>query len=135
MFRRLLSNVSKNINPITITDNAWKKIMEISYKQKNNKFLFSAKSGGCNGFNYKFNIINDDELEKINTTKIKAQMIEKDNTKIFIDPMSEFLIFGTTLDYIYEDFEKGIYENKFVFIPNKEKTISCGCGISFTPKY
>ena len=62
-------------------------------------------------------------------------MIEKDNTKIFIDPMSEFLIFGTTLDYIYEDFEKGIYENKFVFIPNKEKTISCGCGISFTPKY
>ena len=133
MFRRL-SNISKNINPITITDNAWKKILEISSKQNNNKFLFSAKSGGCNGFNYKFNIIKPDALEKISTTKIPPNMIEKNNTQVFIDPMSELLILGTTLDYVYEDFEKGIYENKFVFIPNKEKTLSCGCGISFTPK-
>ena len=48
--------------------------------------------------------------------------------------MSEFLLIGTTIDYINEDFSNGIFENKFIFSPDKTLANSCGCGISFTPK-
>ncbi len=48
--------------------------------------------------------------------------------------MGEFLLLGTTIDYIHEDYLNGVFENKFVFIPDKTLASSCGCGISFTPK-
>ena len=43
-------------------------------------------------------------------------------------------LFGTTIDHISEDYKKGLFENKFVFLPDKNLASSCGCGISFTPK-
>ena len=43
-------------------------------------------------------------------------------------------LLGTTIDYINEDYKKGIYESKFYFEINKELMTSCGCGISFSPK-
>ena len=82
-------------------------------------------------------LLNDKEYENIHNTyfvKIKPTIIKKDNTEILIDPMSEFLLLGTTIDYIYEDYSNGIFENKFIFIPDKTFASSCGCGISFTPK-
>ena len=97
----------------------------------------SATSGGCNGFNYKLNILNRDEYNKILNTdcyKIKPTIIIQNDTKILVDPKSEMLLLGTTIDYIKEDYSKGEFENKFVFIPDKTLASSCGCGISFTPK-
>ena len=51
-----------------------------------------------------------------------------------IEPKSEFLLFGTTIDYIFENHEKGIFESKFVYIPDKNLASLCGCGVSFNPK-
>ena len=45
---------------IFVTDNAWKKMSEIVNKQKGHGFLFSANSGGCNGFNYDLKLIEDE---------------------------------------------------------------------------
>ena len=67
------------------------------------------------------------------TSRLES-VIEKNNTKFLIDPMSEILLLGTTIDYVSEDYDKGIFENKFIFITNKYLASSCGCGISFTPK-
>ena len=40
---------------INITENAWNKIVNINKKViVNNGFLFSAKTGGCNGFNSRY---------------------------------------------------------------------------------
>ena len=36
--------------------------------------------------------------------------------------------------YENEDYQRGIYESKFIFDINKEIMTSCGCGISFSPK-
>ena len=122
---------------ITVTSNAWKKIKEITNKQKEFCFLFSAKSGGCNGFNYNFNLIDETEYNKIiqeECTPIKPTILTKNRTKILVDPISEFLLLGTTIDFIKEDYENNIFESKFVFKPNKDISASCGCGISFTPK-
>ena len=57
-----------------------------------------------------------------------------ENTNIYIEPISEMYLIGTTIDYIEEDVNKGIFENKFVYKIDKNIASSCGCGISFTPK-
>jgi len=134
MIQRLFSTTKKF--PIIVTNNAWNKMSEIiNKKTRYSGFLFSVTSGGCNGFNYDFKVINRDEYnELILNKKINPTTIEKNNIKIFIDPIAEMYLFGTTIDHISEDYEKGLFENKFVFLPDKNLASSCGCGISFTPK-
>ena len=129
MIKRLFSSVKKF--PITITNKAWDKMSEIIEKKNAASFIFSAISGGCNGFNYDLKLLNKDRYKKIYDT---YTTIDNNNTKILIDPLSEMALIGTTIDYISEDYDKGLFENKFIFIPDKNLASSCGCGISFTPK-
>jgi len=116
---------------INITKNAWTKI---NYIVKNSSgkqgMIFSAGGGGCNGFNYKLNTIND-EYKDLH----KFSFVQDSYLKVYIEPMSEMYLIGTTIDYVHEDFSKGIYESKFKFIPNKEIASTCGCGVSFSPKF
>ena len=70
---------------------------------------------------------------KITKTKIKI-IAEKHNIKVYVDPFSEFYLLGTKIDYIQENLEKNIFENKFTFTPDKKKASTCGCGVSFSPK-
>tara|TARA_Y100000991_G_scaffold202974_1_gene177281 strand:- start:47 stop:427 length:381 start_codon:yes stop_codon:yes gene_type:complete len=121
--------INKDI--IKVTSSAWNKIDFIISKANNKKgMLFSVQGGGCNGFNYKLNLINDNikDLDKYS-------FVKNDNSKVFIDPIAEIYLIGTTIDYINEDFSKGIYENKFKFIPEKDRASTCGCGVSFSPKF
>jgi len=135
--KRFFSSIQKC--PISITDSAWKKMTEIISKKKNTvSFLFSAVSGGCNGFNYDLKLLDDKTYKKTKGTyskgKINPTIIKKGDAEVFIDPSSEMHLIGTTIDYITEDYDKGVFENKFIFVPDKELVSSCGCGISFTPK-
>jgi len=109
---------------------------EIISIQSAESFLFSATSGGCNGFNYNLQLLNKEKYNKIlmNNQKIKPTKIENGNIKLLIDPMTEMLLLGTTIDYVSENFEKGIFENKFIFTADKTVATSCGCGVSFNPK-
>lgn len=135
MIKRVFSTIKNS--SIIVTNPAWNKMEEISETQTKEIFLFSATSGGCNGFNYNFSLINQDEYKHIINTdciKLKPTIIRQNNIKLLVDPKSEFLLLGTTIDYVKEDYSKGVFENKFVFIPNKTLASSCGCGISFTPK-
>ena len=133
MIKRLFST-NKNF-PIIVTNNAWNKITEIvNKKTRYSGFLFSVTSGGCNGFNYDFNILGGDKYLELMNNKRKPTIVEKNNIKILIDPTAEMYLFGTTIDHISEDYEKGLFENKFVFLPDNNLASSCGCGISFTPK-
>lgn len=126
---RLLSSLQTG--NITITDAAWNKISNILKKTGGISFVFSAKGGGCNGFNYDFRSIDVNEYQQIinNSGKIKPTILAKNTSQIIIDPLSEFLLFDTKIDY-YED----IYENKFLFKRNKYNISSCGCGTSFNIK-
>ena len=58
----------------------------------------------------------------------------KNNTRLMVEPLSEILLLGTTIDYIEEDYSNDVYESKFVYTPQKDKATTCGCGISFSPK-
>jgi len=131
----VLSSISRC--PIIVTNNAWKKMSEIICKKNAIGFIFSAVSGGCNGFNYDLKLldkVNYKKIYDIDKIKTKPTIIKKNNTTLLIDPISEMFLLGTTIDYMYEDYNNGIFESKFIFLPNKKLASSCGCGISFTPK-
>ena len=61
-------------------------------------------------------------------------VLKKNNIKLVIDPMVEMYLLGTKIDYIYEDYNKSIFESKFIFEPDKNLASICGCGVSFAPK-
>ena len=131
MIRRFLST-TKNF-PVNVTDQAWNKMGNI-IKNKN-AFCFSldAKSGGCNGFSYDMKLLDFIEYtEAIELYKFHTLM-ENGESRLFIEPSTEMILMGTTIDYIKEDYDNGIFESKFTFTPDREKATSCGCGVSFNP--
>ena len=127
ILKKVLSTFSKPI--IQITSEAWIQISTILTKTQSSAFLFGARGGGCNGFNYDFQIISEEEYHKWINNKIKPRIIENKSSLVIIDPMSELLLMGTTIDYV-----SNLYENKFTFTPDKNLASSCGCGVSFSPK-
>lgn len=128
------STKSKLKFPITVTNNAWQKINEIVKIQNCTGMVFSAEGGGCNGFNYKLEIMDEKEYNTFINNKVKPHILENKNTKLLIDPTSEMLLLGTNIDYTKQDYQQGIFENKFNFKPDKNLATTCGCGISFNPK-
>ena len=119
---------------IQITKNAWKKISEILHKTNNHYgMIYSASSGGCNGFNFELDLLTNPIHQKINKNKFLT-ILKNEKSKVYIDPLSEMYLLGTTIDYINEDFNKKIYESKFIYEIDKDLMTSCGCGISFSPK-
>ena len=98
---------------ISVTQNAWRKMAEIILKSKHNLgFIYSASSGGCNGFNFELNLIQQKEYENIKQQRFYTVLTNKD-TKLYIDPVSEMILHGTTVDYISENYKEGIFESKF----------------------
>lgn len=101
---------------LSLTDNAKKKIDELS---ANNKSVsLSIKGGGCAGFEYKWNVIEDNEIED------GSEIIESYNGKLVIDPTSIMFLVGTEIDY-----ETEIFGAMFK-ITNPNAVSSCGCGTS-----
>ena len=118
----------------SVTKKAWQKMGEIIRQSKNKfGFLYSASSGGCNGFSFKLGLLDESEHSKISSMKYLTILNESD-TSVYIDPLSEMYLLGTTIDYVNEDYTKGQLESKFVFEVDKDLMSSCGCGISFSPK-
>ena len=124
---RLYSTISKF--PINITNSAWEKMGNIIKTQKSHCFYLDVKSGGCGGFSYDMKLFNLEDIEDYKN----ITMLEKGNAKIFIEPTVEMLLIGTTIDFVEENYSKGIFENKFTFTPDKDFATSCGCGVSFNP--
>jgi len=74
-------------------------------------------AGGCNGFQYKFDLdrpAGDDTV------------IEYDGARVAIDPASLDLLAGSELDYIDE------LMGAYFTVKNPQATSSCGCGTSFS---
>ena len=95
-------------------------------------FIFGVTSGGCNGFNFDLKLAEKNEM--ITLRKKKSTCMQNNNVEIIIDPISEIHLLGTTVDYVKEDYSKGIFENKFVYNIDKKLASSCGCGVSFMPR-
>ena len=113
MLKRMYS-ISKKI-PIIVSNNAWNKMGNILKNKISYAFLFSARGGGCNGFNYNLETIDKNQFDELYKTKLQPTLINNGDTNLVIDPLSEMLLLGTTIDYIKEDYSKNIFESKFYF--------------------
>ena len=120
---------------INVTTKAWKKMASIITHSNNPYgFLFSSSSGGCSGFNFQLDLLDTQTYKEISSNKFLTVLDYKDTHKLYIDPLSEMYLLGTTIDYVTENYNKGQFENKFIFEVDKDLLSTCGCGISFTPK-
>ena len=104
---------------IRVTKSAWNKIGNILTKSNNSLgFIYSTSSGGCGGFNFELKLLDQEIYDDITSKKFYSVLVNNEN-KVYIDPISEMYLIGTTIDYINEDYSKGIYESKFNFEINK----------------
>lgn len=105
---------------ISITPRAVKQLSNILKGTNKKAIYFDIKSGGCNGFEYRFKAV-DKVINKENTYK-------KDNLEVEICDKSLMFILGTEIDW-----NEDIMGRAFTF-KNPLAQSSCGCGSSFNPK-
>ena len=108
--------MKKNI--ITISNTAYKQILKIANENNTKNILFYVKSGGCNGFEYKFKPIN----EVVNNNNL----YNKNELNIEVCNKSLLYVLGTKIDW-----KNDIMGSYFSF-DNPVSKMSCGCGTSFS---
>ena len=101
--------------PTTVTDRAFKKF-ESSCESR--ILRVAVKGGGCSGFQYVFDIV-----EQVNEND---KVFEKYNCRVIIDETSLQFLEGAEIDYSEE-----LIGSSFK-INNPNATSSCGCGTSFS---
>ena len=104
---------------ITLTVAAQNHLKTILKTTGKNVIFFDLKSGGCNGFEYRF--------KPIDNIKNKANLYIENDLTIEICDKSLMYILGTKVDW-----NKDIMGESFKF-ENPLSNNSCGCGSSFTP--
>ena len=104
---------------INITDNATKKLKE--FVEPWEIVRLAVEGGGCNGFQYRFGVQPDDEVEADDHIT-KAS----DGVRLCIDPISY-----QYLENVEIDFEESSFSSAFK-INNPDVKATCGCGSSFS---
>ncbi len=105
---------------LALTDVAVEKIREVMNREglKDGGLRVSIVGGGCSGFQYNLGL---DE-----TPREDDVIIEQGGVRLFVDPISQQYVYGTTIDYV-----NGLHGAGFKFVnPNAART--CGCGSSFS---
>ncbi len=100
---------------IEVTDEAYNKLLERT--EGKGGVRIALKPGGCAGFEYNFNYLED-------TQRDDDYILDFVNFKIAIDRMSLPMIDGATLDWKVS----GINEEFTFRNPNEQNR--CGCGVS-----
>ncbi len=105
---------------VYVSENAFKRIGKLIIKEDKKPIALrvSVDGGGCNGFMYNYEFVH-----KISPDDM---IIEKDDVKVIIDPISVDFLKDCTLDFIEE------LGSSFFKIQNPNAKAKCGCGNSFS---
>ena len=97
-------------NNFSLTQNAVKRLNHlIAQESANAKLRILVEAGGCSGFQYKFNLINDEPGQE-------DLLIEQDGALVVIDNISLNFLNGAKLDFVEslgESFFEIISTNRF----------------------
>ncbi|MEJ5019178.1 iron-sulfur cluster insertion protein ErpA [Ochrobactrum vermis] len=103
---------------ITVSDSAAKRIAKILGSEPGKTALrVSVEGGGCSGFSYKYDLVDEQADDDI--------IIEKLGAKVLIDSISVPYLDGSEIDFV-DDLMGQSFQ-----IRNPNATSSCGCGTSF----
>ncbi|MEO9459003.1 MAG: iron-sulfur cluster insertion protein ErpA [Lentilitoribacter sp.] len=104
---------------VTVSDNAFNRIEKILSKEDTKTALrVSVEGGGCSGFSYKFDLVDDEQDDDI--------ILEKGNARVLIDNLSLVYMAGSEIDFV-DDLMGQSFQ-----IKNPNAIASCGCGTSFS---
>ena len=105
---------------VVVTESAVKRIARILAGEPDKTALrISVEGGGCSGFSYKYDLVNEPPAED-------DLVIKKDGATILIDSMSLPLMDGSEIDFVDNLLGQAFKINH----PNAVS--SCGCGASFS---
>jgi len=105
---------------LKITQAASTRVAQLIDKTKdklNIALRVSVDGGGCSGFMYQYTLINSVNDEDF--------ILEQDNIKVAIDPLSQQFLEGCVIEFITE------LGGSHFQITNPNATAKCGCGNSF----
>jgi len=109
-----MSNVS-----ITVSDAAAVRIKEIiASEPEGTMFRMSVSGGGCSGFQYNFEFVQDQNEDDM--------VLEKGGIKVLVDSISQMYLTDSELDFS-DDLIGAAFK-----VNNPNATASCGCGTSFS---
>ena len=101
-------------------------VKQINYLRNNRnidlKLRISVNSGGCSGFQYEFNIDEDD-------LQVGDKIVGTEDIEVIVDEFSWEFIKGSTIDY-----DRGMMRSAFIVSNNPQSEAACGCGSSFAKK-
>jgi len=104
---------------VTLSDSAAKRIAAIlTTEAGKNAMRVSVEGGGCSGFSYKFDLVEDQQDDDL--------VLEKDDAKVLIDQLSLAYMDGSEIDFV-----DNLLGQSFQ-IKNPNAVASCGCGTSFS---
>ncbi len=104
---------------IGVSDAAAVRIREIlADEPEGAKFRMSVSGGGCSGFQYHFEIVQDQNADDL--------VIEKNGIVVLVDSISQMYLEGAELDFS-DDLIGAAFR-----VNNPNATASCGCGTSFS---
>ena len=104
---------------VTISDAAARRIASILGAAPEKKALrVSVEGGGCSGFSYKFDLVEDQQDDDL--------VLEKDKARVLIDQLSLVYMDGSEIDFVDNLLGQSFQIN------NPNAVASCGCGTSFS---
>ena len=104
---------------ITLSPAAARRLHELSSAEGRPVLLRVAiDGGGCSGFQYRFDLVEDREADDL--------VIERDGAAALVDPVSLPLMLGSEIDFVDE-----LIGAQFQ-VKNPLAKSSCGCGVSFS---
>lgn len=106
---------------ITVTDRCVERLKKVA--DQNECLRVMVDSGGCSGFEYKFELVKCDKLEK------EDRVFEKNGAKVIIDELSVDYLRGATIDY-----QEELIKSSFRIVNNPKAAKGCSCGASFSLK-
>jgi iron-sulfur cluster assembly accessory protein len=104
----------------SLTPNAQDYIKHVCEDHKKSAVRLQVKGGGCSGFTYDYQFIDDGQIEK------EDFVIDLKECKFVVDGMSVFYVAGTELDY------ETSLAGSSLKLNNPQQKSSCGCGKSFS---
>lgn len=113
-------NATPPNNTVEATDAALKRVASIIAKDnENNALRISVEGGGCSGFSYQFDLVNEKPADN-------DLVITGHDGTILIDEMSIIYMGGSVIDFV-DDLMGQSFQVK-----NPNAVASCGCGTSFS---